>query len=477
MEQALISGYKLQYKLSEGGMSEIWYAQNALLKSAAVKVLKQELIHHEKANRIFENESFVLAQLQHPYIRQVIDVGRVDHRPAIVLEYLEGKTLGEYFKENKHFDQEQLIAWWNEAVDILQYIHRKNIIHNDITPANFFITEDRRLHLIDFGLAIMEGKVNISADGYQRIGSVRYLSPEVLNTPENLKASADAYSLAASFYQLVSGKKPYAETVEMSELQGKIQHEIIPAFELDAPWSFLLEGYLYKNAESRNSLHKIDINKAIEDDQTLEFTVVQEPQVSPIQAVYTPEFEKKKSGNWFWTFFVIMIITALIVFAANEEKFMPYIQKWMGTQEPPKLEAKAETEKPTRPQRRPQKESNPLPTPQPILTDSADEQDTNIKIIDIAQKEFEVKTLMNEYYHSRDNCDRMSEFFAPVVKQYYTKSNLSIDEVMQECNQYHSKWKFVEAEITPSSYVYKHQNNGKTFVDFNVLYNKKKIVF
>lgn len=92
---------------------------------------------------------------------------------------------------------------------------------------------------------------------------------------------------------------------------------------------------------------------------------------------------------------------------------------------------------------------------------------------DPLQKESEIKNFINDYYRSRSSCDNLSRFFGSVVKQYYSKSNVSLSNIQKECADYHGRWKFIDADISDNSYAFTH-NNGKVYVDFTMMYYIKQ---
>ncbi|HEX7756535.1 MAG TPA: serine/threonine-protein kinase, partial [Niabella sp.] len=251
MENTTINGYKLKYQLGAGGMASIWYAENYLQKPAAVKMLQQRFCEMPEVVHRFENEARLMVQLNHPHIRNVYDYSTINGCPCMIMEYLEGKDLSHRMKEGELFSKEQLISWWNDLVDALQYTHRKNIIHRDIKPSNLFLTENGQIKILDFGIAKLRDNVTVTQTG-SRMGTLMYMSPEQVYDVKNLSYKTDSYSLAVTFYHLVSGKPPYdASKISDFEIQEHIVRTDLDTSALPEPWQSLLPLYLKKNPEER----------------------------------------------------------------------------------------------------------------------------------------------------------------------------------------------------------------------------------
>ena len=185
MEGKVINGYVLKRLLGMGGMAEVWYAENKIGKKAAVKLLLPQLCADEGIKARFFTEAQVMVELDHPNIRQVYDYGDIDGRPTIVMEYLDGMDLKAKMKRGQRFSDEQLILWWNQLVDALNYTHQKGVVHRDIKPSNIFIDQKGDVKLLDFGIA----KVADTSTGTQTgstLGTRIYMSPEQVKDPKRV---------------------------------------------------------------------------------------------------------------------------------------------------------------------------------------------------------------------------------------------------------------------------------------------------
>ena len=471
MENTTINGYTLKYKLGEGGMAEVWYAENVLGKPAAVKVLQKRLCGVAEVVSRFENEAKLMVQLNHPHIRNIYDFSTIDDCPCMVMEYLEGKDLGQRLKDGERFNNEQLITWWNDLVDALQYTHRKNIIHRDIKPSNLFLTEDGNIKVLDFGIAKIKDNITVTQTG-SRMGTLLYMSPEQVYDIRHLTYKTDVYSLAVTFYHLITGNAPY-DTTKISdfEVQESIVRKNIDTSVLPEPWRSLLPGYLYKNAEDRRELRKIEGAKPVADETVMFGPADPAPQPIPVRQPPPPYYPvKKRSNAWIYLLMSLLVIAGVVALAMNKE----LVNEWMnGKQEDKPVEVVQ--------QPKPERKQEPVKPVhvdiQPDTTSSIGEDGTTDQVVtsvDMRETEAGIKNMINDYYRSRSDCNTLYRFFADTVKQYYKKSNEPIETVIKECENYHGKWKFTEADINNQSYVFTHQQNGNVFVDYNMLYKIKQ---
>lgn len=471
MENTTINGYTLKYKLGEGGMAEVWYAENVLGKPAAVKVLQKRLCGVEEVVSRFENEARLMVQLSHPHIRNIYDYSTINDCPCMVMEYLEGKDLSQRLKDGEKFSNEQLINWWNDLVDALQYTHRKNIIHRDIKPSNLFLTEDGKIKVLDFGIAKIKDNITVTQTG-SRMGTLLYMSPEQVYDTKTINYKTDVYSLAITFYHLVTGKAPY-DTTKISdfEVQESIVRKNIDTSALPEPWRSQLPGYLYKNAEDRRELQKIDGNKTA-GEETMIFAPAPEPVA--MEPYAEPQYYpvRKKSNAWMYLLLSMLVIAGVVALAMNKDLLAGWLNP-SDEKEKPVVKITQTQEPKTKP-----KPSKPIPvdiqpdTTETIIPDGVNDQ--VITSVDMREKESSIKGIISDYYKSRSDCNTLYRFFADTVKQYYKKSNESLETIINECESYHNKWRFTEADINGQSYTFKHHPNGTVAVDYNMLYKIKQ---
>ena len=307
MQNKTIIGYTLKRLLGAGGMAEVWYAENSIGKKAAVKILKEEFTKMGTVLERFKNEAQVMVTLVHPHIRQVYDYGTIDDRPCIVMEYLEGADLSDRLKRGEHFSDAQLTQWWNNMVDILHYTHQQGVIHRDIKPSNIFITDTGELRLLDFGIAKIKSSITLTQTG-NRMGTLMYMSPEQVRDSKNLDYRSDTYSLAVTFYHLISGKAPYdSQTDSEFDIQMKIVAEVLDVTVLPVKWRQLLAPLLIKEVDCRGCLVKLGESEIPNQEETIIIEPTPTPKLMP-SPPFTEKKGRKKILLWGMGFAILLLI-------------------------------------------------------------------------------------------------------------------------------------------------------------------------
>ena len=260
MQGKTVNGYILQRLLGTGGMAEVWYAENKIGKKAAVKLLLPKFCQDETVVARFENEAKVMVELEHPNIRQVYDYDAIEDRPCIIMEYLEGNDLKGMMKQGRRFTDEELVKWWNQMVQALNYTHSLDIVHRDIKPSNIFIDKRGNVRLMDFGIAKNSDGGTGTLTG-STLGTRIYMSPEQVKDPKRVDYRTDFYSLAVTFVHLLTGKAPYDSTTSSDfEIQLSIVSKPLDLSGLPQQWREFLEPYLRKEPDKRPKLIGIEVS-------------------------------------------------------------------------------------------------------------------------------------------------------------------------------------------------------------------------
>lgn len=253
-----INGYTLQSLLGAGGMAEVWLAENKIGKKAAVKILLPKLCNDENVTSRFVTEAKVTVKLDHHNIRQVYDLGEIEGRPCIIMEYLDGEDLKTKLKHNKKFTESELENWWNQLVEALNYTHTEGVIHRDIKPGNIFVEKNGNIKLLDFGIAKVRESISSTMTG-QKLGTLMYMSPEQVKDSKHIDYRTDIYSLAVTFVHLITGKRPYnSDTSSDFEISEQIVYKPLDLSELPISWQVFLQPYLNKDPQKRPDLTIFD---------------------------------------------------------------------------------------------------------------------------------------------------------------------------------------------------------------------------
>jgi serine/threonine protein kinase/beta-lactam-binding protein with PASTA domain len=216
--------YEILEEIGNGGMAHVYKAKCMLLnRFVAVKILRSEFVSDEEFLARFNAEAQAAAALSHPNIVSIYDVGREGNIEYIVMEYVEGKTLKEYIRENKLLPWRQAVDFAIQIASALNCAHKKGIIHRDIKPQNIMLAADGVLKVTDFGIARAASSSSVTITG-SAMGSVHYLSPEQARGGYT-DAKSDIYSLGIVMYEMVTGKLPFdgenPVTVAIKQIQEK----------------------------------------------------------------------------------------------------------------------------------------------------------------------------------------------------------------------------------------------------------------
>ncbi len=205
-----LEGYSDLTRLNRGGMATIYHAkQTSLNRPVAIKFLSAEYLWNDNVKELFDQESLVIALLNHPNIIHIIDRGFTQGgRPYFVMEYVHGEDMASLMQRGNIPDHTKL----NLIMQIsrgLSFAHKNGVIHRDIKPANLLIDTENHLKILDFGIAWLNAKGQ--PDSEEIHGTPDYMSPEQFSAPDTISPLSDIYSLGAVIYELFVGKSHNAD--------------------------------------------------------------------------------------------------------------------------------------------------------------------------------------------------------------------------------------------------------------------------
>jgi serine/threonine protein kinase/tetratricopeptide (TPR) repeat protein len=215
---ALVIGhYHLLQRIGEGGMGEVWLAEQKepVRRRVALKLVKAGMDTHEVVAR-FESERQALALMDHPAIAKVFDAGSTSQgAPYFVMEYVAGVPITTYC-DNHRLSTRERLELFIRVCEGVQHAHQKAIIHRDLKPSNILVTEvdgNPAPKIIDFGVAKALTQKLTADTMFTRVGALvgtpEYMSPEqALSSGEDIDTRTDVYSLGIIFYELLAGVHP-----------------------------------------------------------------------------------------------------------------------------------------------------------------------------------------------------------------------------------------------------------------------------
>jgi len=218
-----LDGYSNLSKFATGGMAAVYKArQLSLNRTVAIKFLSAEHLWDEEAKILFDQESLVIAQLNHPNIIHIIDRGLTEKgRPYFVMDYIQGSDLSEVIQQEK--------LTLNSKINLLIQIckgmstaHKNGVIHRDIKPSNLIVDTENHLHILDFGIAWLAA----SGKPENIVGTPDYMSPEQFTQPESVTHLTDIYSLGVIMYEMFFGSLPPGNNEKLSNSLNNLPDEL-----------------------------------------------------------------------------------------------------------------------------------------------------------------------------------------------------------------------------------------------------------
>ena len=225
-----IGDYEILGVLGRGGMGKVFKVRNVISdRIEAMKILLPDLAGRQDLADRFLREIKVLASLNHPNIASLQTALTLNNQLVMVMEYVEGMTLGERLEQGP-IPPTEAVNYTEQVLGALSYAHRRNIIHRDIKPANMMLTPEGAVKLMDFGIARSSGDTGLTSAG-STIGSLYYMSPEQVKG-ETTDARSDLYSLGVSLYEMVTGQRPFRADSDYSIMAAHVQELPKPPVEL-----------------------------------------------------------------------------------------------------------------------------------------------------------------------------------------------------------------------------------------------------
>ncbi|MFT4034925.1 MAG: serine/threonine-protein kinase [Patulibacter sp.] len=221
----LAGRYRLDAQVGAGGMSTVWRSFDEVLeRTVAIKSMLRSVASDSAQLERFRREARAVAQLNHPHIVQVIDVGEDRGSPFIVFEYVAGETLKARIRRLGRLDVTEALAYAIEIARALQAAHDKGIVHRDVKPQNVLIDEDGRAKVTDFGIARTLEEDGLTADG-RVLGTTDYVSPEQA-LGKRVGPQSDLYSLGIVLYEMLIGDVPFKGENQVAVAMRHVREEL-----------------------------------------------------------------------------------------------------------------------------------------------------------------------------------------------------------------------------------------------------------
>ncbi|HEX2334470.1 MAG TPA: protein kinase [Burkholderiales bacterium] len=214
-ELKALGRYTIERTLGKGAMGIVYEGLDPKLnRRVAIKTILKSHLDPDTVKDYsmrFSREAQAVARLNHPHIVQVYDFAEEGEIAYLVMEFIRGKELKNFFDANERFDIQEVVRIMCELLDALDFAHNAGIIHRDIKPANVMLDSQGRTKLTDFGVARVQDLDRTNAEHTQAgtlVGTPAYMSPEQI-TGAAIDKRTDVFSAGIILYQFLTGEKPF----------------------------------------------------------------------------------------------------------------------------------------------------------------------------------------------------------------------------------------------------------------------------
>jgi serine/threonine-protein kinase len=290
--------YPITGVLGKGAMGIVYKGFDPVIKRPiAVKTVRRDLLEDdERAEWMaarFRNEAQAAGRLAHPAIVGVYDYGEDDRYAYIAMEYVEGNSLREYFGRGTRFAEADAVSVMVQLLDALHYAHEQGVVHRAVKPSNLIITSAGKLKVADFGIARLES-TNLTQTGAV-MGTPGYMAPEQY-LGETIDRRVDIFAAGVVFYQLLTGRAPFAATSDAVMMHKVCNEDAAPVSQVEgnARWAVydpIVARALAKSADRRYPMaalfksalvaaHEGPVSAAVSD-ETIIGEVIRAPGLDP----------------------------------------------------------------------------------------------------------------------------------------------------------------------------------------------------
>lgn len=232
-----IDNYRILEMIGQGGMGVVYKALHVPLKrQVAIKMIHPMLTADQAFARRFRKEAQALARLDHKHIVTVLDFRETEYGWMIVMNYIEGITLADKISKEGVLPLKETLNIMKQALSGIAHAHKCGFIHHDIKPRNLMISSDGTVRLTDFGLVRADrsksGDTTLleltSATTTAKGGTIYYMSAEQIRDPSSVDIRTDIYSIGITFYEMLTGRRPFDDSDSDYEIQTRIIQDRFP---------------------------------------------------------------------------------------------------------------------------------------------------------------------------------------------------------------------------------------------------------
>jgi serine/threonine protein kinase len=203
----------------------------------AIKIMPPHMAGNTVLLKRFEQEFRAASRLDHPNIVRALDYGDTGSTPYLVMEFVEGESLGQKIERDGPLPESEAIRLIAQVAQGLHRAHKQGLIHRDVKPDNILVTPDGQAKLADLGLVKeVDADLNLTRTG-RGLGTPHFMAPEQFRNAKNADVRCDVYSLGATLYMMVSGELPFRSNGPLDAWMKKMQNELVPPRQIKADLS------------------------------------------------------------------------------------------------------------------------------------------------------------------------------------------------------------------------------------------------
>jgi len=218
--------YELLEQIGQGGMGVVYRGRHVETgQIVAVKVMTAESMREPVLLKRFAKECSVAARLHHPHIVRGLDFGVENERPYLVMEFVEGQSLGQRIRQHGPLPEADAVRFIVQIADALHLAHQTKLIHRDVKPDNILLTKDGQAKLTDLGLIKDLDAGTILTKPRSAMGTVVFTAPEQFENAHEANALCDVYGLGATLYYALTGVMPFQARGNLTLLQKKLRND------------------------------------------------------------------------------------------------------------------------------------------------------------------------------------------------------------------------------------------------------------
>lgn len=306
-----ISHYKILEKLGDGGMGEVYLAEDTNLKrKVALKFLPKEYSRNPEAKKRFMSEARLASTLNHNNICVIHEISETDYGQLFIsMNYCRGETLQKKILEDQ-FNIKEILKYITQIAKGLEKAHSKGIVHCDIKPSNIIITDDGVAKIVDFGIAKIASEEKLHSKE-RTSGTIAYMSPEQVGNSE-IDARTDIWSLGVILYEMLTKRAPFQDSYNEALMYSIMNEEPAPVVSINPDVPPELERIVTKMLDKNPDGRYLSVNELLVDIKS--YSRIVDIPINPIKYFKLFFADKKNKKLSLAASFLLSIFTFSIIY-------------------------------------------------------------------------------------------------------------------------------------------------------------------